>query len=217
MAPVRFKSLLAVVLLTVLSACGGGDSGVSITTYPVDLALADFFQMAHSYQLHGSLGSDSYVLDINITPGAQANFNGVQAMTSTSASVLKKNGTTVSSGSAKDYFLTTPFTQVGTTLSSGITIVDSNQQPLPEFVKVGDQGTLDTQKYFSGSSQVATGARTWSLVSLSADTAQFCIHDTDDLGGASETEIDCYDMDAKGNITAIEVTEISGGQTLVLK
>jgi len=217
MSYARIRSCSLIAALAALTACGGGSSAVSVTTYPVDLALGDFFQMAHSYQLHGSIGSDDYTLDLKITPGPSVKFNGAPAMTSVDDTTLTKNGTTVSSGSATDYFLSTPFTQLGTVLSNGTSIVDSNQKALPEFVDVGTQGSLDDQQYFSGGSQVATGSRTWTLTALTSDTAQFCIHDTDDLGGASETEIDCYDMDAKGNVTAIEVTEISGGQTLILK
>jgi hypothetical protein len=206
--------------LAILAACGGGSNSPTVTTYPVDLAISDFYQMSHRFTLHASSGSDNYGLDIAITPGGQASFQGVQGMTDKNTSSESKNGTVLGTNTSTDYFLTTPYTQLGTTFSSGLVILDSDQQALPEFAEVGASGKLDSQKYYSDSSlgsQIGTGNRSWTLASLTSDTAQFCIHDTDDLGGSPETEVDCYDLDAKGNVTAIQITIVNGGQTLTFK
>jgi hypothetical protein len=212
--------ILLICSAAALSACGGGGSSAPVSKYPLDLAISTFGQMPHTYNLSGSLGSDDYTLDLSITPGKQASFHGVQALTETDVGTETKNGAPFRSTSGTDYFLTTPYTQLGAVNDSGLTEIDSGQKPLPEFADTGTSGALDSQKYYSDSSlgsQIATGTRTWSVTALTADTAQFCIQDDDDVGGSPETEIDCYDMDIKGNVTAIEITFESGGQSITFK
>jgi len=214
------RSTLLTVSLAMLSACGGGGSSTPAAQYPLDLAISDFFQMPYSYTLHATSGSDSYVLNLSGIPGSQASFHGVQAMTYRTASTETKNGATVGSITGTNYFLTTPFTELGTILSTGLTIVVSNHKPLPELAEAGASGSLDTQKYYSTSSlgtQIGTGTRTWTLTALTSDTAQFCVHDSDDVGGSPETEIDCFDLDIKGNVSAIQITFESNGQSLTFK
>jgi len=215
------RSTLLTVSLATLSACGGGgSSSTPAAQYPLDLAFSDFFQMAHAYSLSATSGSDSYTLDITLAPGSQASFQGVQAMTVKSHTIETKDGSLVGSGAGTDYFVTTPFTELGAVESSGLTQIDSDQKALPEFAEAGAGGALDSQKYYSSSNlitQIAAGTRTWTLAALTADTAQFCVHDTDDLGGSPETEIDCYDMDVKGNVTAVQITFEANGQSLTFK
>ena len=206
MSSVRFKSVLLIGSLAVLSACGGGGSSGVSAQYPLDTAVSAFYQMPESYKLSGTSGGNNFTLDLTITPGGQASFDGVQAMTAKTSSTETENGVAAGSATATEYFLTTPFTQIGALQNSGLAQVDSEQKPLPELAAAGDNGSLDTQKYYSDSSlgtQVATGTRSWTLTALTADTAQFCISDTDDVGGPSETEIDCFDLDIKGNVSAI--------------
>lgn len=221
MSSIRYKLVLLIICsAAALSACGSSSTTVTISKYPVDLAMGTFYQMPNSFNLHGSLGSDSYTLDLTITPGAQASFDGVQAMSAVSAGTETKNGSPFRTNKSTLYFLTTPFTQIGANNSNTLFEVDSDQQALPELADIGASGALDSQKYYSDSSlgsEIATGTRTWSLTALTADTAQFCITDTDDVGGPSETEIDCFDMDIKGNVTAIQITFESGGQSIIFK
>jgi len=216
----RIKSSLLIASLAALSACGGGSSDMTGTRYPLDLAISDFYQMPHAYTLHASSGGDAYMLNINIRPGSQGNFQGVQAMTAILDASETKNGAQAGGNSQEMFFVTTPYTELGTDIATGIVLVDSAQQVLPEFAAVGSSGSLDSQKYYSDSTlgtQIATGTRAWSLKALTSDTAQFCILDKDDLGGNPETEVDCYDMDIKGNITALQITVTSGGKTLAFK
>lgn len=216
----RLNTVLAIGALATLSACGGGGSSALAAQYPLDLAISTFYQMPHSYALAGSSGTDNYALDLGFTPGSQASFDGVQANTATFTVNETKNGAPLHNGTATEYFLTTPFTQLGANNGNTLFELDSGQQALLELTGTGTSGALDSQKYYSDSgftTQVATGTRTWTLTALTSDTAQFCIDDNDDVGGSPETEIDCYDLDIKGNVTALQITFISGGQSITFK
>lgn len=205
-----------------LAACGGGGSNTTTepAQYPLDTAISAFYQMSSSYNLKASSGGNSFGLDLKLTPGAQGSFHGTQAMTATLAVSETENGSAIGSGSQTLYFLTGPYKDIGANLSIGVVLVDSGQKDLPDLAKSGTSGSLDSQKYYSDSSlatQIATGTRTWSLNAVTEQTALFCIEDADDLGGSPESEADCYLIDTKGNVLALQVTEISGGTTLVFK
>jgi hypothetical protein len=214
------KMSLLIASLALLTACGGGSATTTASEYPLDTALSAYHQMSHTYLLNGSQGSDDYALGIIIAPGPQSSFDGIQAMTETDAFTETKNGAAFGSGANLEFFLTSPYTQIGANVSNSLFELDLNQQKLPELADAPSKGPLDSQKYYSDGTfktQVATGTRTWTLTALTSDTAQFCSHDTDDIGGPTETEVDCYSLDIKGNITALEITETSGGQTIVFK
>src|ERR1700749_52676 len=131
MSRLRVKSSLLIGSLAALSACGGGSGGTTTVTakYPLDLAVSTFWQMPHTFHLKATNGSDNYTLDTTITPGRQASFQGVQAMTDKTVSTETKNGAAIQSGTSTDYFLTTPYTQLGTVLGTGLTIIDGDQKP----------------------------------------------------------------------------------------
>jgi hypothetical protein len=208
--------------VAILSACGGGSSSsVPAAKYPLDLAMSTFNQMPYSYHLTGILGSDTYELDLSSTQGGQASFRGVQALTEKDVGIETKNGASFRKATSTGYFLGTPYTQLGAIHGDGLTEVDANQKPLPEFAETGSSGAFDTQKYLSdptaSGTHIADGTRTWTLTALTSDTAQFCIYDNDDVGGSPETEIDCFDMDIKGNVTAVQITFESGGQSITFK
>lgn len=219
MSHIRINLCVFAACLATLSACGGGSSNPP-AQYPVDTAFSAYYQAHHHYHLTATSGNDVYQLDLDLTPEGQASFNGIQAMTAKLSVEEAKDGSPVGAGTETLYFLTGPYVEIGSQLSTGVAVVDSGQKDLPELTATGSGGTLDSQKYYSSinlNSQIASGTRTWSLDALTADTAQFCIHDDDDLGGSAESEDDCYTMDIKGNITALELTQTSGGLTLMFK
>ena len=220
MSSARLKPILAIVSLAALSACGGGGSSSGVTAqYPVDTAVSAFFEMAHSYKLSGTAGGNAYALDLAFTPGTQTSFDGVQTLTYTDSSNETENGAPHGAASTTNYFLASPYTEIGARNGSLYTL-NSGQQKLPELASPGDSGSLDQETYYTDSSFTAkfgSGTRSWSLKALTDDTAQFCFHDTSTIGGTTGTEIDCFDMDIKGNVSAVQITFIDGGQTLVLK
>lgn len=182
--------------------------------------MSTYYQMPNSYTLTGVLGADTYVIELTLTPGSQASFHGVQAMTIKQTGHETKNGAAFRDSTSTLYVLTAPFTEIGVNTDNNVFELDSNQQSLPELASPVKSGPLGDQKYYSDSgfnTQVGSGTRTWTLAALTSDTARFCIHDTNTVSGVSDTEIDCYDLDMKGNVTAIQITFESGGQSITFK
>lgn len=213
------KTFLAALSLAVLAGCGGGSSSPP-AVYPLDSSQSAFYAMANSYTLHATSGGNSYALHLQFVPGGMATFNGVTVLSFSLPETLSENGTVIGTSSQTDYYLGGPFTQVGAVFSTGQAIVDDNQKLLPALAKPGQSGSLDTQTYYSDISftnVIATGARTWKLTELTADTAQFCIHDTDNLGGSPETEDDCETLDTSGNVLAFQITTTVNGTLLTFQ
>ena len=215
------KTLLAALSMAALAGCGGGSSSTTPTAeYPLDSSQRAFYAMANSYTLHATAGGNSYVLRLQFVPGGMATFKGVAVLSYSLPENLSENGTVIDTSDQTDYYLGGPFTQAGALFSTGQVIVDDNQKLLPALAKPGQSGSLDTQTYYSDisfTSVIGTGTRTWKLTALTASTAQFCIYDTDDLGGSPETEVDCETLDTSGNVLALQITTNVNGTLLTFQ
>jgi len=216
-----WKSASSAALLASLTACGGGSNGSSTgTQYPVNDAIGTFYQTPQTYTLHADSSGTAYTLVMHLTPGPQTTFLGQQALTAVLADSITSNGTVVAAGGKTVVFLSSPFKEIGGILPGGVYEVDTAQHNLPDLAGAGAFGTLDSQTYFSDSTlttQVGTGTRTWALDAVTEQTAKFCIDDTDDLGGSQETEGDCEIIDARGNVTGLQITLTLGAATLIFK
>lgn len=220
MSSTRLKMVLLIGSLVALSACGGGSSSSVGLSFPVNEALTAFYQSSAVYNLTATNGSTTYHLQAAFTPGPQTTFIGTKVNSTVLVDSIESNGSVIVTGGKTVLYLGSPFREWGGILASGVYEVDHDQHVIPSMVSTGASGSLDEQEYFSDSSlnnEVGTGARTWTMAAASADTGLFCIDDSDDLGGASETEEDCYVMDEKGNILGLQITLVLNGTALTFK
>lgn len=220
MSSVR-SNLILLGCVAALSACGGSGSGGSTNaSYPVDAALSAFYQSSAVYNLSATSGSTTFHLQVSVAPGPQTTFIGTRVDSTVLTDSIESNGSVLVTGGKTLFYLTDSFREWGGILPGGVYEVDHGQHILPAKVSVGDGGDLDKQDYFADSSMTdvtATGTRTWTMTAMTADTGLFCIDDTDDLGGGTNTEEDCFVVDEKGNVMGLQVTLTFNGTTLTFK
>jgi len=138
----------------VLSACsgggGGGDSASApppappttspTTQFSIAGAFGAFWQSTHNYTLTATdAQNNSYTAQLSMTPGPNGTFRGQATNTSSSSVILKKNGATVSASTGTDYFLSSPYSFVGTANSDGSCDVGRDQHALPSYATVGQR------------------------------------------------------------------------------
>ena len=157
-----------------------------------------------------------------MTPGPNGTFRGQATNTSSSSVILKKNGATVSASTGTDYFLSSPYSFVGTANSDGSCDVGRDQHALPSYATVGQSGAFYASDGQPGCGVFRTSSTTvvWSLSADSPTTAWFCLVSSwvsTVVASYTETGTECYKVDQAGNVSAITLAVTVGGETLTFR
>jgi hypothetical protein len=165
------KHLLAVVALTILSGCGGGNScppgpkgcgdigGINLpsdlSSAPGEAALAAYLQSSHQRTLNATdtLGN-SYSLQIDSMPNSgTTSFNGsAPAYSTTDTLSLQKNGVLATSSTFTAYYFLNPYVPLGRTYSTGTPFaVVTSSTPFPTTLNVGNSGSVANVTYYHDS------------------------------------------------------------------
>ncbi|MGH8312186.1 MAG: hypothetical protein ACRER9_02730 [Gammaproteobacteria bacterium] len=212
---------LAIAVLC-LQACGGGGGSGSNNppppqTYALNSAISAYEQENHNYNLTATNGGNTYTFQLSFTPGAMGSFLGQSAFTGTASATLSENGTVISNDIQTSYFLLGPFKPLGSVDTNGNVYVASNQTALPDNATIGGSGAYGTVTVYSDSTLttiIGTLTSTWALNAGSGSDAIGCLNTVGTLNGVSETESDCYTLDANSNIIGLTITLDVNGTVL---
>ena len=209
-----------------LSACGGGrDSSApppNLNSAAGAAAINAYFQASHSNTLTATdSGGNTWQVQVTFSPNAgTTTFNGT-ANASSAVQTLNvfRNGAPVTNSVETDYFLLNPFMSLGGVSTTGITEISSNTSPVPTTISVGQSGPLGTTTIYHDSTLAtvdATRLETFSVQARDSSTLFFCVTDATNFvsgqgnvdGFGTDTESDCYAVDASGNASLAKIVLI---------
>lgn len=219
-AVVRRGRVTAAAMPFLLAACGdGGDAPPQV--YNLDAAITQAF--AAALQINNLTGQDplgnTYTLSLQLTPGADAVFEGALRKT-VQQTVTVSDGSTTEQETVTMYYVTGPFGQVGAIDSLGSYSVAVRTGDLPTAATVGDSGPLSNDTAYSDSSKgnvLGTAVTTWSLEPASEHSAFACTQSVLQTVGSSLTlaQTTCFQIDSAGTVIGGRVTISFDGLTMV--
>ncbi len=209
----------------VLGGCGSSPDPVSTASFPVASAIEAYTKKAHSYTLFGTGGNSEKIVEL-VNKG-QGRFNGepfslkIKRFEIFSLKTVFEDFTPGTEISAT-YFSEKPLRIIGAevldTNGKESLVVFDNQQSLPEFAKVGQNGLLMTDAEYDGKdeklvSPKSTSIYTWSLEAHTSNTAWFCETRINKIlaDPLPDKTSSCYDIDASGNVLSLaKVKKVNG-------
>lgn len=225
------------VISLALNGCGGGGgsagtsaipsdfpSGASAVAsgnaFPIDAALAAFFQASRQFTLTGGYPGQSRTLTYTITPrGSTTPWNtGVPAQQTDVVAHFADSNVSTDQETESLYFQTSPFqiVLVNTVDSANVT---TQFTPLPATATVGQSGTYEQVTDYtdmSESSILATETLTWRLYPDTASTAWWCLIDHA-VGQEGGDVMECYRLDASGNVLGFKVATSDSSGTQIFQ
>lgn len=223
------RQWLSAAPMLILTACGGGGGGGAAAPAPVpdlssapgESALVSYAQAPHQYTLSAtSSAGDALQITYSLAPSAgTSTFNGVQgAHSSVKTLTLTKNGTLVTSSVSTTYYLLNPYSPLGYTTSTGTPYqLVTTAAVLPATLTTGSSGTVASDILYHDSTTAIVDAdetETYTVTANNASTLYFCVKDVvsnvSSQGAAdgliADSELDCYTVDAGGNVALSYVT-----------
>lgn len=216
-------SALALVGLTGCGGGGGGGTEASVSSFPVEQVFVS--ASTEGLSLNGSAvdGADTWSVSWTLTPAADQVFEGVMSKQSVLAMTIKKNGVTVLSTSAQNFFVTNPYALKGLILADGSYGVQTvAASPLPVTAKVGTGGAYGKVTVYGDAGKantLFTQEATWTLEADTVDTAFLCANTTakDNASQIISTTAACYKINPKGTVIGMKWTTAVAGKTLTFR
>jgi hypothetical protein len=241
------KHLLAVVVMTVLSGCGGsscppgpkgcGDIGginipPDLSSAPGEAALVAYLQSSHQRTLSATdTSGNSYALQVDSMPNAgTTTFNGSAPAYSTVDTIsLRKNGVFATSSISTDYYFLNPYVPLGRTYGTGTPFaLVTSSTPFPATLKVGSSGPVANVTYYHDSTMSIVDADEVGTYVVKASNPvnllmclSFAVSSVTAQGTVdglvAGTETDCYSVEAAGNAGLVSIALTVDGVTLNFK
>lgn len=211
-----------------LTACGGGGGGgdtaaPAVFTFPVDAAYTKVMTTATSLSGTAVDGSDTYTLNLSVTPAADETFEGIARKKASQSLTIKKNGAVAVSANYDQFFSVAPFSSKGARYSDGTYGVATGTGAYSSSAKIGDSGQIGTLTVYTNSNKtavVSTSDSTWNIEAAeSASTAYACTNSSvkNASGVLVNTASGCFKIDNGGTVVGVKYTLAVAGKTLVFR
>jgi hypothetical protein len=221
-------------LLTGLSACGGGGGGVggmgsvgsamqpSLPPQNPDsvAALPEPFNIGSTI-LSASSGGNSYAGTYSETPkNGTTMFDGQEANSSTISLTITENGSQIVTEIETVYYLENPYQPLGLTLSYNggqFDFLYNSTNPLPSTLTVGGSGPLGTGTYYAVNTNNAIGSLTETYSVSVTSTGSFVLlntYATGTVNGQSINQTISYALNSGEAVGVGSVEILVNGTTL---
>jgi len=224
-----FKTLLGLIVLFSITACGGGGGGssgpvASTSAFPLRQANINSFvagttnfTLSGTYSNAQASGSGTET-DSALTSGTFEGISGFQQTTNTSLTIIAGGVSTPSTSVSTSWF-DTNYNPIGVTGDEYV-VIDQPVGQLPVAAHVNDTGTWLTAKRYSDSTKATLNGTTTITYKLNADTATTALLslirvDKDNSGALISTETQVYRITPTGSQTLLTDTLVETGTSLV--
>ncbi len=229
----------AVVLCSaaLLTACGGGSGATPApggnpvvdppvvvpptgVDFPVASVMSTFVQTAHTYDLTGTLGVESYTFTDAYVPQASTTFEGKPTLAALQTTTIKRAGVVISLSKFNLFFTANPYVQLGSIdADGGVYSVISQTANLPTSAKIGQSGPIGTGIDYTNNTKAVvadTATITWTLDADTGGNALLCIVNQVP-GSVPLTGYECLRIDSSGRVLGRVIKVNSGGVTTIFR
>lgn len=229
MLTLNLSRFIALTLVTIISACGGGGTNTgaitSTETFQLRAAYVNYVRESRSlpFTVSGISSGNSLTGSGTATQGAITStifeLKPAQQKTTTVTGSITENGTTVPFSSVSTTFFDSNYNFLGSNNSDYAVV--NNDTNVPVTARVNDTGTLySTLLYTSSTKAVRIGTQTYTYV-LEPDTAttallKIIIVERDTSNVLTSTSTVTFRMTPAGDLTRINETSLEGANSLTL-
>ena len=229
MLTLNLSRFIALTLVTLISACGGGGTTTgaitSTETFQLRAAYVNYVRESRSlpFTVSGTYSGNSLTSSGTATQGAITStifeLNPAQQKITTVTGSITENGTTTPLSSVSTTFFDSNYNFLGSNNSYYAVVNNDTNVPVP--ARVNDTATLySTSLYPSSTKGVRIGTQTYTYV-LEPDTAttallKIIIVERDTSNVLTSTSTVTFRMTPAGELTRINETSLEGANSLTL-